>query len=165
MTLLLACSSAQNTKKSGGSVLAAPHINCPEDGDCSFEIIKNSSLEFRYDDTGKLYPVIEEGKNRVVKFHYKRKPEPDAMDSGYSEYVYIEFDPEHEQIILKDKELQKVKMLFGRICYCKGSMGYFPVLEGSLFLFNRGKNLQLRTSFKVKKVPQIVTEIDENIKY
>ena len=165
MTLLLACSSSKNTEKSGSSVVPAPHINCPEDGDCSFEIMKNSSLEFKYDDTGKLYPAIEEGENMVVKFHYERKPEPNVMDSGYSEYVYIEFNPESEQIILKDKELQSVKMIFGRICYCKGSMGYFPVHEGSLFLFNRGKTLQLRTSFKVKKVPQIVTHIDENIKY
>lgn len=165
LTLLLSCSSIKNTEKTGSSEVSAPHINCPEDGDCSFEIMKNSSLEFKYDDIGKLYPAIEPGDNMVVKYHYKRKPEPELMDSGYSEYVYIEFNPDSEQLILKDKELQKVKMIFGRICFCKGSMGYFPVNEGSLFLFNRGNNLQLRTSFNVKKVPQIVTHIDENIKY
>ncbi|MCA0933493.1 hypothetical protein LCM02_13600 [Lutimonas saemankumensis] len=165
LALLMSCSTAKNTGENGGKITAAPEINCPDDGDCKFEIIKNSSLEFKYDDTGKLYPAIEPGENFVIKYHYERKPEPDLMDSGYSEYVYLEFNPENEQLILKDKELQKVKMIFGRICFCKGSMGYFPVHEGSLFLFHREKNLQLRTTFKVKKVPQIVTHIEENIKY
>ena len=165
LALLMSCSSSKNAGTNNVSRSGSPHINCPEDGDCSFEIMKNSSLEFKYDDTGKLYPAIEPGENMVVKYHYQRKPEPDVMDSGYSEYVYIEFNPESEQLILKDKELQKVKMIFGRICYCKGAMGYFPVQEGSLILFNREKNLQLRTSFKVNKVPQIVTHIDENINY
>jgi len=32
-------------------------------------------------------------------------------------------------------------------------------------LFNREGNLQIRTSFKVNKVPQIIQQIDENIKY
>ncbi len=87
------------------------------------------------------------------------------MDSGYSEYVYLEFDPDEPQVILKDQELQKAKMIFGRICYCKGAMGYFPVQQGNLFMFNRDGNLQLRTSFKLNKVPQIIQEIDENINY
>lgn len=163
--IILSCAGSKEQGSDQAAQLPPPHINCPEGGDCSFEIMKNSVLKLTYGNTGDLYPKVIEGDKIVVKFHYKRKTAKDVMDSGYSEYVYLEFDPDDEQIILKDKELQKVKMVFGRICYCKGSMGYFPVEQGNLFLFNRNGNLQLRTSFKVTKVPQIVNQIDEIIKY
>lgn len=152
----------ENEKK---QLIPPPHINCPGDGNCSFEVLENSSLNLAYDSTGKLYPEVKEGTKIVIKYTYKRKAVENVMDSGYAEYVYLEFDPDDKQIILKDKELKKVKMIFGRICYCKGAMGYFPVQQGNLFLFNREGNLQIRTSFKVNKVPQIIQQIDENIKY
>ncbi len=163
--VLLSCAATKEQDKDQKASIPPPHINCPEDGDCSFEIMKNSILKLNYSDTGQLYPEVVEGDKIVVKFHYKKESVKDVMDSGYSEYVYLEFDPNESQIILKDKELQKVKMVFGRICYCKGAMGYFPVVNGNLFLFNRDGNLQLRTSFKVNKIPQIVQHIDENINY
>jgi len=163
--LILSCSTTKEQTKDERVSLPPPIINCPEDGDCSFEVFKNSNLNLAYDSSGKLYPEVSEGEKIVIKYHYKRKAIENAMDSNYSEYVYIEFDPKAKQIILKDKELQNVKMVFGRICYCKGSMGYFPVREGNLFLFNSNGNLQLRTSFKINKVPQIINQIDENIKF
>ena len=162
--LILSCSATKEQNDERVS-LPPPHINCPEDGDCSFEVLKNSSLNFAYDTTGKLYPEITEGEKIVIKYHYKRKTIENVMDSNYSEYVYLEFDPNDRQIILKDKELQKVKMIFGRICYCKGSMGYFRVKEGSLFLFTSNGNLGIRASFEVNKIPQIIDQIDENIKF
>jgi hypothetical protein len=100
----------------------------------------------------------------VVKFHYKRDEVKGVMDAGLSEYVYLEFDPEDEQIILKDKELQKVKMVYGRICFCTDN-GYYPVKQGNLFLFNKNGNLQIRSSFKVNKIRQTISQIDENINY
>lgn len=165
VSILLSCAGAKDQGKDQKAGIPPPHINCPEGGDCSFEVMRNSVLNLNYSDTGQLYPEIVEGDKIVVKFHFKKEPIKDVMDSGYSEYVYLEFDPDEPQIILKDKELQKVKMIFGRICYCKGAMGYFPVQQGNLFMFNRDGNLQLRSSFKINKVPQIVQQIDENINY
>jgi len=162
---MLSCAGSKGQGSDQAAQLPPPHINCPEGGDCSFEIMKNSVLNLTYGNTGDLYPEVIEGDKIVVKFHFEKKTAKDVMDSGYSEYVYLEFDPADKQIILKDKELQKVKMIFGRICYCKGAMGYFTVQQGDLFLFHREGNLQLRTTFKVNKVPQIVKQIDENIKY
>lgn len=163
--ILSSCGAQKDTNNDERQIIPPPHISCPDGGDCSFEIMKNSVLHLKYSESGQLYPEVVKGDNIVIKFHYQKETVKDAMDSGYSEYVYLEIDPDEPQIILKDKELQKVKMVFGRICYCKGSMGYFPVQEGNLFLFNTGKNLQLRTTFKVNKVPQIVNQIDENINY
>ena len=163
--ILLSCAGTKDQGSDQKANIPPPHINCPEGGDCSFEVMRNSVLNLNYSDTGQLYPEVIEGDKVVVKFHFEKAPVKDVMDSGYSEYVYLEFDPDEPQIILKDQELQKVKMIFGRICYCKGAMGYFPVYQGNLFLFNRDGNLQIRTSFKMSKIPQIIQEIDEIINY
>lgn len=145
-------------------LIPPPHINCPKEGDCTFEVIKNASLNLKTDGVGKLYPEIMEGDKLVIKYHYKKIVDKDLMDAGLSEYVYLEVDPMEQQIILKDKELQKVKMIYGKICHCSGN-GYYQVKEGNLFLFNRNGNLQIRSAFKVKNIQQVISEIDENIKY
>jgi hypothetical protein len=87
------------------------------------------------------------------------------MDSSYSEYVLMEIDSGRVELSLRDKQLQKVKMTFGRICYCKGEMGYFPVRNGQLFIYQNNGKLQVRTSFKVPKIPQIVKEVNEELTY
>ena len=66
--LILSCSATKEQNDERVS-LPPPHINCPEDGDCSFEVLKNSSLNFAYDTTGKLYPEITEGEKIVIKYH------------------------------------------------------------------------------------------------
>jgi len=152
-------------KASSPSRQISPEINCPEGGDCIFEVMKNSNLEIKTDEFGALYPEIIAGDKMVIKYHFKKKNEKNIMDSNYSEYVYLEIDKNDEQLILNDEELQKVKMLFGRICFCRGSMGYYKVTQGQLFLFNKNKKLNMKLTFKVSKVPQIITEINENINY
>jgi hypothetical protein len=159
------CVGTKNQASDERAIMPPPHVNCPEDGDCSFEILENSVLNLSYGQDGKLNPQVHEGDKIVIRYRYKRSNSKDAMDSSYSEYVYLEIDPDQSPIILKDEELKKVKMTFGRICYCKGAMGYFPVLQGQLFIFNKRGNLQIRSTFKVGKVPQITEQIDENINY
>lgn len=163
--LLFSCSSVKPEADEKKIELPPPHINCPEKGDCTFEVLRDSELLLKYDEQGKLYPEITEGSQIVIKYHYARDEKKDVVDDSYSEFIYLEIDPNEQQMILKDKELQKVKMIFGRICFCKGSNGYFKVTNGSLFLFNKNRNLQLRTTFKVNKVPQLVENIDENLNY
>ena len=143
----------------------SPEINCPDGGNCVFEILKNSNLEIKKDEFGKLYPKIISGDKIVIKYHFKKNEVKNTSDSNYSEYVYLEIDENEERLILKDKELQKVKMLFGRICFCRGSMGYFKVTEGNLFLFNNNGKFNMDLEFKVNNVPQIITKITENLNY
>ena len=158
------CGAGKATQSEEKEVIPPPVINCPEGGDCTFRVLKNSTLKLATDNTGKLYPEVIPGDMVVVKFEYKKDEVEGVMDAGLSEYVYLEFDPEQQQIILKDKELQKVKMIYGKVCFCS-DMGYYRVKQGSLFLFNREGNLQIRSSFKVGKVRQVIKEIDENINY
>jgi len=163
--VITSCVGTKSQASDERAMMPPPHINCPEDGDCSFEILENSVLNLTYGEDGKLQPKVAEGDQMVIRYQYKRRNTEGAMDSSYSEYLYLEIDPDQSQIILKDEQLKKVKMTFGRICYCKGAMGYFPVQQGQLFIFHKRGNLQIRSTFKVGKVPQIIEQVDENINY
>ena len=161
--LVISCKTQPKLTQNNQPVLQ--NINCPEGGDCVFEVIKDSNLQIKTDEFGDLYPEIISGDNLVIKYQFKKDEIENTADSSYSEFVYFEINKSDKQLILKDTELQKVKMLFGRICFCRGAMGYFKVTEGNLFLSNYDNKLQIDLKFNVKKIPQIITEINENIKY
>ena len=141
------------------------NISCPESGNCSLEVFKNSELEIKTDNFGKIYPVVKSGEHLVIKYKFEKKVNKNTKDSSYSEYIYFEIDKNNDQIILKDKELQNIKMLFGRICFCRDATGYFKVDNGNFYLFNRNNTLQFNLKFEINKVPQITTQIKEYIKY
>ena len=162
-SFLLSCKSKKTVSNNENYFLQ--EISCPESGDCIFEVLKDSNLEIKKDDFGKFYPEIIAGDKVVIKYHFKKSEEKNIADNNYSEYIYLEVNKNKEHLILKDKELQKVKLLFGRICFCRGSMGYFKVTQGELFLFNNNGIINMKLKFKVNKVPQIITEINENIRY
>ncbi|MCF6297061.1 MAG: hypothetical protein L3J08_03615 [Flavobacteriaceae bacterium] len=162
-SFLLGCNSQKSASNNENNFLQ--EISCPEGGDCIFKVLKDSNLEIKKDDFGELYPEIVPGDKVVIKYHFKKKENKNIADDNYSEFIYLEIDKNEENLILKDKELQKVKLLFGRICFCRGSMGYYKVTQGELFLLNNNEILNMKLKFKVNKVPQIVTKINENIKY
>ena len=159
----LGCKTKQNSSEQSGSYLK--EISCPDSGNCEFEVLRNSTLNIKTDEFGKLYPEVTTGDKVVIKFHYKKIVPENVMDANYSEFVYLEVNEYEPQLMLKDNELQKVKMLFGRICFCRDAMGYFRVTEGILYLFNSNGNLKIDLTFKVNKVPQIITKVTETIKY
>ena len=131
----------------------------------SSEVLQNSKLDLRRDAFGKLYPDITEGDKLVLRFEFKKDQLPDSLDSSHSEYLFLELEKGQKLISLKDEQLQKVKMTYGRICYCKGATGYYPVKKGHLFVSGSEQSLMIKTEFKVNKVPQILTEIEETIDY
>ncbi len=141
------------------------NIPCPDSGNCSLEVFKNSSLEIKTDHLGKLYPEIKSGEHMVIKYHFEKKVNKNISDANYSEFIYFEIDKNDTQIVLKDKELQNVKMLFGRICFCRDASGYFRVNNGNFYLFNRNNTLQFNLKFEINKVPQVITQIKESIRY
>ena len=163
LVLLFGCGSRKN--QTAVVEMPVPHVNCPEGGDCTFEVLRDTELQLSYDALGDLNPKIVPGKMVTVRYHFKKDEVPGTADSSHSEYLLLEFDPAVEQLILRDEGLQQVKMVYGRICFCRGAMGYFRVTDGNLFLFNRNRELQIRSAFHVKKVPQIIEEIDERIRY
>jgi len=137
-------------------------MNCPDNGKCSIELIPNKLLEFKQDEFGNSYPLISEGEKTILKYTYKKNTDKNIQDSNYTEIVYAELDQNLTEISLTSKELQTVKLYFGRLCYCKGETGYYPITNGNFNLKKSGKDaLEITIDFKIKEVLQIISKISE----
>lgn len=138
--------------------------NCPDDGECKTELILNSKLEIKSDEFGNTYTNIVRGNKIIFKFSYSRNIDKMAVDGHYIEEIYAEFDNSIKDISLKDKALEKVKLLFNRMCYCKGSAGYYHIENGMLNIKKVDSNTyNIQLDFKMNKVPQVITSINETL--
>jgi len=141
--------------------------NCPEvsgeNSQCSIEIISNSTLIIKQDEFQNSYLEIEKGEKTVIKYQFKRNELPNTVDGQHIELIYFEVDNNSESLLLKNEELQIVKMVYGRLCYCKGTSGYFKVIQGKLSFTNKDNEITIKLNFKVGKIPQLITEINETI--
>jgi len=137
---------------------------CNEDAQCSIEIIPNTNLILKQDEFQNSYVDFEKGDKLIVKYEFKRNQLPYTADGQHIELIYFEMDKNTEQLLLTDKELQSVKMVYGRLCYCKGTSGYFKVTNGHLKLINNNEKMTIDLDFKVGKIPQLLSEINETIK-
>ncbi|PCH53701.1 MAG: hypothetical protein COC22_01900 [Flavobacteriaceae bacterium] len=164
MVLFASCKSTQNLNFTLNEIIFTKIVNCPENGDCTVELIPNKFLEFKKDDIGALYPVITEGEKTILKYTYKKKPALNTQDSNYTEIVYAELNKTITEISLSSKELQTIKLYFGRLCYCKGETGYYPIKNGNFEIEKAGKNtVKIEFDFNIKEVPQIISKISETI--
>ena len=135
--------------------------NCPEDGVCRLEIYKNKSIETKRDGIGKLYyNLIDNDSKSVVYFEYLRNVPEDLQDASYREEIIFEIDNNSTSQNLKNTDLKKVKMLFGKHCFCRSEAGYYMVHNGSLN-YNYIKNeLKFNLTFKI---PEVSSHIITNI--
>ncbi len=128
--------------------------DCPKDGTCSVEIIKNKSISIKKDEFGSIYYLLEDNLNTtVVKYSYSRTVKGDLQDAGYREEIVFEIDENNKT--LKNRELTKTNMLFGRFCFCRGQTGNYIVDNGELEIKDNTINL----NFTVSQVPQIIKNI------
>ena len=160
---LSACGSRQQITKDIPREMQ--NISCPETGNCSLEVFKNSCLQIKTDSFGKIYPEIEEGEHLVIKYQFEKNVDKKNKDASYSEFIYFEINNRERQLNLKDAALQQVKMLFGRICFCRDANGYFKIDQGDLFFFRNNNTLQFNLKFDIHKVPHVLSHINESIKY
>jgi len=159
--LLMSCK-AQNTKIISETKEVTLNTECPEDGDCSFELFSNSSIKLVVREGASSYTTIEKGNKTVFKFSFKRNVDKQAMDGHYIEEVFAEFDANPSELNLENKDLRKVNLILNRICYCKGSYGSYVVTKGQLSFKKTGENTyHLSIDFKVDEVPQVITAINE----
>ena len=108
--------------------------DCPENGDCHFEILQNKGLSIKTNTIGEKYYEIEDNLEKVVfVYKYQQKVKDTTLqDAGYREEIAFEMDKNYSDFSLANKQLQSTKMIFGVFCYCKGKAGYYTVREGSI---------------------------------
>ena len=140
-------------------------IACPEDGVCTFQVLKNKTYTIKKDEFGNSYSEILNGKKTVLKFEYKRNELKGVQDSSYRELIYVEIDPENLELNLTNENLQKANIGFERLCFCRGQTGSYVVTLGHLLITKIKENeFNITLDFKTDKVPQVITSINENFK-
>ncbi|MES2545614.1 MAG: hypothetical protein V4548_12065 [Bacteroidota bacterium] len=138
---------------------------CPEDGKCTIEIMTNKKLDIKTDEFGSnYYQLLDSPKTGVVHYKYKRNTKKGLQDGSYIEEVFFEINQEEKSLLLTNADLQKTKMIYGRICYCKGQTGYYKISEGNLKLNRKNHKIEIDLDFKNNKVPQIIQKITAVIK-
>lgn len=165
--LTVSCKTAQTSKTAATALSEMVSIeikNGPENGNCTLELIPNKSIEFKTDEFGNLYPIITEGTNTLFKYSFVKNTIPNTADGDYQEIVYAELDGEISDFNLTNETLKNVKLTYGRLCFCKGSNGYFPVKNGSFSVSKIDDDtIKIHLDFTVKKVPKLITELDETV--
>lgn len=167
LILLTSCKTKQSQINSNSLIeenIIFKTTNCPENGDCTIELIPNKTIEFKSDEFGITYPLISEGEKLLLKYTYKKIQKEQRPDGHYSEVIYAEIDKTISEINLAEDELQNVKLYFGRFCFCKGESGYFPVKKGSFVLTKTSNDsLNIHINFNLKRIPQIISKINETV--
>jgi hypothetical protein len=138
---------------------------CPEDGDCTIQLLKNKRMVLKNDGIGKLYYETEDDANKsVVIYEYKRRVEPGLQDGSHREEVIFEIDNNASELSLSDRDLQQTQMLFGRHCFCRGQAGYYRISSGKLNLINKDDKITFNLDFKIAEVPQTINNIQTSVK-
>ncbi|PHR72482.1 MAG: hypothetical protein COA67_04355 [Lutibacter sp.] len=137
-------------------------VNCPEDGICTVELIPNSSIIVKSDEFGNRYTIIEKGEKTIFKYVYTRTVDKQYVDGQYVEEIYAKFDKELPDLTMQDRSLSGVKLLFNRMCFCRGSAGFYHITKGNLSFKKTGKNtFNFQLDFVMDEVPQVITSINE----
>jgi hypothetical protein len=133
---------------------------CPQDGTCKTELLKNKSLKYSRGSLGELYIEVVDSNLLVLKFEYKRNQIPSTADSNYVEQVYVQID--NENLETQESDLRKTNIIFARFCYCKGQTGYYKIKNGTLTIKRvKDKTYHLILDFTLEEVPQIISKIEE----
>lgn len=164
--LLSFCASKKDVSaKTASNTPSSITSQCPENGKCTIELLKNKSLDIKNDEFGTTYfTLIDNPNTSVIQYQYNRNVEKGLQDGQLQEQILFEINKTDEKINLENKELQKTKMIFRRLCFCRGQTGTFRVTSGILNLTKKDDVFLVDLNFKVDQVPQLYTSINAAVK-
>ncbi|RBA29067.1 hypothetical protein [Flavobacterium tibetense] len=138
---------------------------CPEDGVCTPKIFRNQQLQIEVDETGALYYRLTENKNTsVISYEYKKHTDSTLVDNHYSETILFEIENNSKELNLKDENLQNVKMLFDKQCFCRGQAGVYKITSGQLVFTKENELNTIQLSFEIQNTDQKLKTIRFSVK-
>lgn len=159
--MALNCKSTKATQQRDSNTYQVSE--CPENGTCSFHILRNKSFDIKKDEFDMTYGELNDSDKILLKFEYVRNTPENTADGQYRELIYIEIDPNTEVLDLRDKDLENANVIFGRICFCHGQTGYYHITDGHLKLKKTSENsFSLSFEFKSHEVPQVLTHVSQD---
>jgi hypothetical protein len=135
-----------------------------KDGDVSVVISNHSNLNLKDDTIGAIYPLIAKGNNIVVKFKYEEKSPEGTADGDYSETFHFEIPQNTKVLNLMDEELNNVKLLYGKQCFCRGEAGYYEVKKGTIKIVKTESDMYFDISFNVDETTTKLVRVAQYIK-
>ena len=126
-----------------------PTQNCPKEGSCNIKYIRNTSLEIRKDEIGKIfYDLKNNPEKSVVIIEYFERSELGLQDGNYREEIMFHINNNQAELQLSDEFLVRTNLVFGKYCYCKGEAGLRRVEEGLIKLKQNEKEIDFILTFK-----------------
>ncbi|MFD2908368.1 hypothetical protein ACFSX9_06435 [Flavobacterium ardleyense] len=141
--------------------------DCPTDGDCTTVLFENKSLSIKTDDIGSIYYTLNDNlETSVIKFEYNKKIDTTLQDNSYREEVLFEI-PNSFNITtdLQNNELQSVKMIYGKHCFCRGQAGIYKVNQGKLNIIKDKNQIYFETDFEIPNIDQKIKKIKSTVNY
>jgi hypothetical protein len=161
-TVFFMLSSCGNIKQSSNAT-ANEINNAITSENLNVEIKKNTVYSLIKDTTGALYPAFETGNATTLIFKYTEKGPKGIVDGDYTETIHLMIPDNIERGDYSDADLQKVTMLFGKFCFCRGESGYYPVTKGKLSVKNKEGAMTINVSYEIPKTSAKVTAIKQTV--
>jgi len=128
----------------------------------SATIQNNSSFEIKYDEFDNSYLAESAGKQKVFKFVVSEKAPEGTADGNYTETILFEFTDSMLPISKASKNLQDVKLAFGKLCFCRDT-GYYKIEEGTLSVTKKGNKYTIDLAFTIDGVSHRMSTVNETI--
>ncbi|MFN7013096.1 MAG: hypothetical protein ACK4ON_02375 [Bacteroidia bacterium] len=155
------------TKNQVNDIVAAETVNtsCPSDGKCTTILIENKSLNIKTDEIGATYyELTDNSKTSIIKFEYNKTVDTTLQDNNYREEILFEIPNKFNEINLENDELESVKMLFGKHCFCRGQAGVYAIRKGKLNVIKQNNKISFNLEFEVPNIDHKIKLISESIK-
>lgn len=139
--LVIACASKKEvTDITGSNTILS---QCPAEGICKLEVLKDKSLLVQSDGIGKMYYSTQDTPGKtVIRYTYKKKKNPLYQDDGYNEEVIFDTDSDLSQLKAGVTTTQ-ANLFFGVQCFCRDKAGYYKPKTGTITLKNNILHIKL----------------------
>ena len=149
---ILSCKTKETSLMSNLSNKSELKINdCPKGITCTVEVLKNKTYTIETDSMDKIYPKIVDGEDIVIKYTYSVDNPNNYADGNQSETLHFIITKDLETTF-KDKELQKVKLLFGKNCFCRDIFGFYKVEIGAFNITKSNSKSIIDIEFTIPKL-------------
>jgi hypothetical protein len=148
------------TKRVAASITGKYTIEsqCPPDGTCAFEVLKDKSLVISIDETNRTYYAVKDtpGKS-VVSYKYSKTQNPEYKDDFYSEEIVFETDDRFSNLTGEGEHY----IFFKVQCFCRGKAGTYRLVAATATFRNNRLHIKLPTNIIDN---QLLKDIDVSFK-
>lgn len=131
---------------------------CLENRICTAERKENTKLNIHTEPS--VYTTQDSHADTdVIVYEYSRKTDNNQAlkDNFYREEIQMEIPRTDFKKVYKDKDLSKVKLVYGKRCYCKGEAGMYLIEKGTLEVKNTEKHTIVKLQFTAPVSSKIET--------